>query len=209
MKDCGQILNLDEVSIVDRMPKNRTERRKLRTRQQIKTAALEVMNARGYTAMTIQDVTELADVGYGTFYLYYKNKDEVVAELLEDIGNARMADLEQRLAHEPPLRREYLAWIDLFQHALDNRDAYLACFGRSGSYLQHRILDYTAAVHVDNAERKIYTTNDIPLPLDFMAQFVTGAIWRALMWWLETPDVYTPEQMARNVFFMVYRQLPK
>jgi AcrR family transcriptional regulator len=197
------------VSVLDRVSENRAERRKRHTRDQIKRAALEVIEERGYGSLTVQLITERADVGYGTFYLHFKDKDEIVAELLEDIGNARLAALEIRLADEPPLRREYMAWTDFFQHALDNRQAYLDSFGRRGSaYLQQRIMDYTAAIHIDNIERRVYTTNGLELPVEFMAQFMTGAIWRLLMWWLEAPDAYTAEAMARNVFQMVYRQPP-
>lgn len=120
-----------------------------------------------------------------------------------------LAALELRLAHEPPLRREYLAWIDFFQVALEHREMYLACFGRRGSaYLHQRIVDYTAAIHVDNIQRRVYTTNGLELDIEFMAQFMAGAVWRLLMWWLDAPDRYTPEAMARTIFEMVYRQPP-
>jgi AcrR family transcriptional regulator len=197
------------VSVIDRVSENRAERRKRHTRDQIKQAALDVMAERGYRSLTVQAITERADVGYGTFYLHFKDKDEIVAELLEDIGSVRMAELEIRLAGEPPLRREYLAWIDFFQVALDYREMYLDCFSRRGSaYLHQRIMDYTAAVHIDNIERRVYTTNGLELPIEFMAQFMTGAIWRLLLWWLEAPETYTVEGMARNIFEMVYRQPP-
>lgn len=76
------------MSVVDRGSENRAERRKRQTRDQIKRAALDVMAERGYAGPTVQLITERADVGYGTFYLHFGDKDEIVAELLEDIGDA-------------------------------------------------------------------------------------------------------------------------
>jgi AcrR family transcriptional regulator len=189
---------------------NRAERRRRHTREQLKRAASDLMTERGYSAITVQAITDYADLGHGTFYLYFKDKDDLVAELLENIADARMTELEKSLAGEPPLRRAYLAWHDFFQHALNNREAYLACFKYHGSaYLQQRIMNYTAVIHVENTQRQIYITNGRNVPIQFMAQFVTGALWRLLLWWLENPESFTPEEMARNVFEMVYHQSPE
>ncbi len=46
-------------------------------------AALAVINLRGFDACSIEDITELADVGKGTFYRHFKDKSAVLRDLLE------------------------------------------------------------------------------------------------------------------------------
>ena len=56
------------------------------TRRAILTAAEEVIGARGYNDASITDITREAGVAQGTFYIYFKSKDEVFAELVVEMG---------------------------------------------------------------------------------------------------------------------------
>ena len=53
-----------------------------RTRQQIIDAAIKVIAESGRDGASILEITKVADVGNGTFYYHFKNKEEI---LLEDI----------------------------------------------------------------------------------------------------------------------------
>lgn len=163
---------------------------------------------RGYDGVTIQAITARADVGYGTFYLHYKDKDEIVWAVLEAIGDDFMAAVNAEALSVPSPRREYVSWVVTFTYAQQNRDAYLQLFGDGGSAtLNRKMMDYLAALHIENMQRGIYTSG-LSLPLDALAQFIVGGMWRLLMQWLAAPAGRTPEDMARLLFEMVYRQPP-
>src|SRR5690554_4639342 len=80
-----QTIRVDMVSVL-----NRAERRRQHTREQLKAAALELLAERGYADLTIKAITERADLGYGTFYLYFTEKDDIVWELILDRAQAEM-----------------------------------------------------------------------------------------------------------------------
>lgn len=69
---------------------NRMSRQKQKTRNALVKAALSVMARKGTDAATISDITEGADVGFGSFYNHFASKDEVLAvvteQLLDSIG---------------------------------------------------------------------------------------------------------------------------
>jgi AcrR family transcriptional regulator len=65
---------------------NRRERKKQETQHRIFTAADELFAAKGYAAVTTQEVADAADVGAGTLFRYAKNK----AELLIMVMNERL-----------------------------------------------------------------------------------------------------------------------
>ena len=69
--------------------------RRIETRARLLRAAYEVVSIKGVDAATIQEITECAHVGFGTFFNYFKSKDEVAACLLDCIINdlARRNDL--------------------------------------------------------------------------------------------------------------------
>ena len=73
------------------MPERVTKRqeRAAATAEQLLTAAREVFEARGYQATTVGAITSTANTAHGTFYLYFKNKEDafgrVVASAIEQI----------------------------------------------------------------------------------------------------------------------------
>lgn len=65
--------------------KNRRAVDKSHRRSEIMQAAKEVFASKGYHATAVSDIAELAGVAKGTFYLYFKDKETVFAELIDDL----------------------------------------------------------------------------------------------------------------------------
>ena len=59
----------------------RREREKLARKEQILDAARTLLFKRGLQATTINQIAKLSELSVGTLYLYYKNKEEIFAEL--------------------------------------------------------------------------------------------------------------------------------
>ncbi len=74
----------------------RRERRAAETRVRIFRCALELIAGRGLSNVTVEDITEAADVGKGTFFNYFASKDHVLCVMAEiQLGKIREA-LAQR-----------------------------------------------------------------------------------------------------------------
>ncbi len=56
----------------------RPDRRIRRTKGRLKEALLELINERDYDAITIEDLTERADVGRSTFYSHFTSKEDLL-----------------------------------------------------------------------------------------------------------------------------------
>ncbi|WP_052852175.1 TetR/AcrR family transcriptional regulator [Streptomyces avicenniae] len=71
-------------------PANRFERRRARTRQALVAAARGILAEQGGTDVSIQEIADRADVGFGTFYNHFETKtalfDAAVADALEEYG---------------------------------------------------------------------------------------------------------------------------
>jgi AcrR family transcriptional regulator len=63
---------------------DRRERRRTETRERIFRAALRLFAERGYLETTVEDITEAADVGKGTFFNYFPTKEHVLAQYGEE-----------------------------------------------------------------------------------------------------------------------------
>src|ERR1700684_71848 len=74
-------------------PSDRRERRRVETRERIYRAALRIFAQRGYLETTVEDITDAADVGKGTFFNYFPTKEHVLATY----GEERLRVIERGL----------------------------------------------------------------------------------------------------------------
>lgn len=90
-----------------------------RTRAKILAAAEEAFGSLGYHRAGVTDITKTAGVAQGTFYTYFSSKEEILRELVMDLGHKLRAHLAAQVinssdrleAEEQGLRAflEYLA----------------------------------------------------------------------------------------------------
>jgi AcrR family transcriptional regulator len=71
----------------------RRERRRNEIRERIFSAALRLFAEHGYLETTVENITEAADVGKGTFFNYFPTKEHVLATY----GEERVATMERAL----------------------------------------------------------------------------------------------------------------
>ncbi len=62
----------------------RTQKRARRTRKKLKKAALDVFTEKSVAAATVEEITEKADVGKGTLYQHFTDKDQIVVTLVDE-----------------------------------------------------------------------------------------------------------------------------
>lgn len=55
------------------------------TRRQLLAAAVAVFEAKGFRATTVGAITDRADTAHGTFYLYFRNKEDAFCQVIETV----------------------------------------------------------------------------------------------------------------------------
>jgi AcrR family transcriptional regulator len=104
------------------------------TVQRILDAGRATFRKYGYEGARVDDIVELAGISHGAFYLYFRNKEDLLHRMAVDCG-ARLRELTADLAAmpRPPERDELYTWVSRFVGAyhdngpvirawLDNRD---------------------------------------------------------------------------------------
>ena len=56
----------------------KTDRRIARTRRALRESLSSLVMERGWSAVSVQEICERADIGRSTFYLHYADKDELL-----------------------------------------------------------------------------------------------------------------------------------
>lgn len=73
---------------------DRRQRRSAEIRERLFRAALALFAKKGFAETTIEDITEAADVGKGTFFNYFPSKDHILIAF----GEMQLAKLEAAIA---------------------------------------------------------------------------------------------------------------
>ena len=73
------------------------DRRVRRTKKSLGDALIALALEKEYDEITIQEITDQADIGYRTFFRHYSDKDELLKDVLSSVS-AEMRDL---MSHQP------------------------------------------------------------------------------------------------------------
>ena len=177
-------------------PKNtrKDDRRILRTRSALRSAFRALIKEKPYEEITIEELTERANVGRTTFYLHYRDKESL---LLEDFEKVMFAQAEQ--ISPQPLVKAFSRDGDNIVGAVlalvhENADLFQAITSEQSNKVFRRFHE----IHTQAVARLIQFSpavrqhiND-DFPLDFILNYYSGALWSCIVWWIEQdfqPDI--------------------
>ncbi len=188
--------------------RKRISRRRARTRTDLLTAARKIFAARGYHEASIAEITEAADVGVGTFYLHFRDKDEIFTTLIEE-GLRDIRDQVTTLALQKPYEQMLATIIRLtFRYAYAQRDLFRIALTGGGQFTrklraQAALIDgFTQIFEVAHGQGYL---EEYELPL--LAHFVTGIVTQGIVWWFEH-DEPEPDLMTEQVIHLLRHGLP-
>src|SRR5690242_5877298 len=98
------------------MAGRKADRRPERTRAQLHQALLALVVERRYEEITVQDILDRANIGRSTFYVHFRDKDELFLSGMPQLRETLMRIVKSRAPYE--MVAGCLAFIPaLFEHA--------------------------------------------------------------------------------------------
>ena len=174
-----------------RIDPSRTSRRTRETRRKLVEAGVALLRRADYAAVPVAEITQLADVGLGTFYNHFAGKDELFDEAVQSVLNAqteRMAALAH--ADDSPVTTAAIA-MHVVLGLAQNDPAVAVVVARNGL----RLLDAEAAL-VPQARALVQAGQAAgsfaELDVDLALSLVGGSLLGGLHTWWSTPELVTP-----------------
>ena len=114
---------------------NRFERRREHTRQELLAAATRVLAEKGLDRTKITDIAAAADVGVGTFYLHFPDKEALFDAVVEETVRRLKATVDAaREKARGPLAKIQAANRAFFRFARENREVFKIVFGHAAAF---------------------------------------------------------------------------
>lgn len=176
---------------------NENDLRVQRTRRLLQQALIDLVISNGYEAVTIREITRLAQVGYKTFFRHYANKDallqSIVDTFLEEFQEVRLAP-----ATANATKQNTLAVLRFTQtHA----PLIQAIFQSSAAdQLLEPIMTFA-----QQEGQSFFGDSDIPD--EIVAHHFATSMMSFLQWWVTNGLPYSVEEMADYIDRLVIQPL--
>lgn len=198
----------------------KTDRRVIRTRRLLRDALFALILEKGFDAVTIEEITGRADLGRTTFYLHYRDKEDL---LLQSIGEL-VDDLIDRMTRLP--QEEWELQIDAsspapspaillpFQHVAEHARLYRIILRGEGTYtvsrrLREIIVQASGAIAGMLLGKERMESLHPQVPMEIFLNYLAGAWLGLITWWLENEMPYSQEQMALMFQKMIISGAPE
>ncbi len=170
--------------------------RVIRTRQMLRDAFIALILERGYDDITLQAITDKAGLRRATFYLHYKDKEELLFTILKDTFDDLTTQIDKLNFGAAMPDMQMAVYRVIFTHAQENANLYLAILtGRGASTITRYIREYLSQDFL-RAMCDRRPDMQMTMPIDVAANFNATIELNMAIWWLEQGMPYTAEQMA-------------
>ena len=172
------------------------DRRKQRTRRMLRDALLALIVEKGYDDLSVQDITDKADLRRATFYLHYTDKDQLLTAVLKEIFDELVVELEPLIQSDSlGGKTQVETFAVMYRHLAANSQLYsIILGGQGGAVVARGIRDYLAR-HTLVMLKKLPPAN-VKMPVDVLANYMAGAELSLMTWWLEAGQPYAIDEMA-------------
>lgn len=149
---------------------NTQDRRVRRSRRLLSEALLTLIQKRDFDSIKVRDVTDLADVGYMTFYRHYHTLEDLLIDGIREMIQAQLADV---LACD---EQGELIFSIIAKHEALYRTL---LFAPSTARARQKLVDLFSAMY------RITAKDEALIPADLRARHMAMGLTALASWWLE------------------------
>ena len=196
------ILNNSDTRRATMTKKEKVDPRIKRTNKYLRDALVELLKEKDVTSITIQEITEKAELTRGTFYLHYQDKqdflmqsmNEVLEELIEKVkpkqNNEDSAAVEEN--------DESVSFLKLFEFIYDHSDYFKVMLSDRGlpQFRSHMTEIVKKRVYGELISSIGETEDGLDIPEDILISYITSAHIGVICSWLESDMKFSPAFMA-------------
>ena len=177
------------------------DRRQKKTRAAIFNALQILLEKKPYSAITVQEIIDEANIGRSTFYAHFETKDDLLRSLCGEIFYHVFTDLLPQEEDALDCKNLELKLGHILYHLKENRVNICGIIATDGDGL---FMDYFKQYLVQLFSR--YTMLfPREVPEDFLIHYLAGSFAETVKWWVSRGMMLDPETVA-HFYLMVARE---
>ncbi|MFS0855792.1 TetR/AcrR family transcriptional regulator [Paenibacillus taichungensis] len=180
----------------------KTDLRILRTKQSIRKAFYELIQEKGYEAITIQDIADRAMINRNTFYLHYQNKPD----LLDTCINELLSELKDAVVLCPISMNPFsISILDTVMQTVLEHISLNTTFYYAMLVEEKRIYQFRAKMEniIKDKLNEGWNADQVNAPLaiskELLLEYLVSAFMGIVIWWIKN-DQPLPSKEASSQF---------
>jgi AcrR family transcriptional regulator len=179
----------------------KVDRRIAKTQEAIKKAFVELMNEKHFDKITLQDISDRANVNRRTIYLHYMDKFDLLDKLIEEHIN-NLQEMFESLSET-----DFIAGGQAIFEYFQKNYLFFSTMLVGGGAQNFRAQYIEFSVELLRDEVVTAAGKNKGLSEDVILRFVSAAYVEVVEWWLKNEMPYPPRVMAEQVGLLVKRIL--
>lgn len=179
----------------------KVDRRILKSQEALKKAIIELMSEKNFDDITIQDLSDRANVSRGTIYLHYLDKYDLLDKLIEEHINELRSLC--RSASELDFIEATLIWTEYLE---SNYSFFSMMHASKGApYFRNRFLNFL----VDEFRAEVNVTKGINHGLndEVIIRFIASAYAGVVEWWFTNEKPVPHQVLAKQLGTLLERNI--
>ena len=181
------------------------DKRVRRTQKLLGEALIAEAMEKGYKNITIQDVTQRADVGYRTYFRHYTGLDELLISVAQDRLDQFYEILDLPLTGdliEDPVAFFHQIGDTLFQHVRENSKVFrFLLLDDSLRFLLEPVMSRAC----QKTETILSSLPQETIPAGVAANHIITSTFSLMRWWLENDLNHSPRKMGEIFTEMIIK----
>ena len=187
------------------MRESNTDLRVIRTKESIRDALVELIDEKGFEAITVKDITTRAKINRGTFYAHYQDKFDLMTKCEEEImlemsriAKQNFPGVIAALETNSPTVTPFPFAVSIFEYLNENSGFMKAVLGPKGDLsFQTRLKDFIWKTMFGNNPDALFKEENLLVPGQYLASYVASAHIGVIQQWLDSGRKESPQEMAR------------
>lgn len=182
------------------MAKSLREMKVEKTKELLRNTLIDLIEEKGFDAISVRDITLKAGLNRGTFYLHYRDK----YDLLEKNENTVLAGIQEKLKHLKPYEFDkyyskdmvYPPVLHLFYYLMENKRLIKILISSKGNpAFPKKMKEYIKGAFY---EKLVFIENQhfSDVPHEYIIAFISSAFFGLIEQWIEKDEPNSPDEMA-------------
>jgi AcrR family transcriptional regulator len=177
----------------------------IRTRELIREALIDLIEEKGFEAITVKDITTKARINRGTFYSHYQDKFDLMARSQEEflskmreIVKQNVTDTNGDFKSNVPATVPFNVMVSMFEYLDQNRRFMRAVSGPNGGQsFQTKMKDFLWNTLFVRKEFPLIKQENLLVPSEYLIAYLASAHIGVIEQWLNSDGTESPAEMAR------------
>lgn len=177
----------------------KTDLRILRTKKSIRKAFYELIQEKGYEAITVQDIADRAMINRNTFYLHYQNKPD----LLDTCMNELLSDLKDAILFCPISMNPFsISLLETVMQTVLEHISLNMTFYRSMLIEENRIYQFQAKMENIIKDKLMEgwkpAQENAPLAIskELLIEYLGSSFMGIVIWWIKNDKPLSKEEVS-------------